>query len=244
MLDRRWRAKAERCLDPVGRGLHRLGISADGLTIAGLVIAVVTAVLIANGNLLLGVIGLVLTGLPDVLDGSVARYSGKAGPRGAFFDSVVDRVSDAVLLAGVAWHLTSDSPEAPVLALAVLAASMLISYERAKAESLGFSARGGFMERAERMVLLGVGLAFDVLIPVLWVMLVLTIITAVHRFVMVWRQASSSTGAARVPGSGGRDGRTDTPATDSPTTDSPTTGARQRVRRPRSRGLSRVPGRR
>jgi CDP-diacylglycerol--glycerol-3-phosphate 3-phosphatidyltransferase len=160
------------------------------LTAVGLVIAVVTAVLIANGNLLLGVIGLVLTGLPDVLDGSVARYSGKAGPRGAFFDSVTDRVSDAVLLGGVAWHLTSESPEAPVLVLAVLAASMLISYERAKAESLGFSARGGFMERAERMVLLGIGMAFDVLVPVLWIMVVLMAVTAVHRFVKVWRQAS------------------------------------------------------
>ena len=77
MLDGRWRAKVERRLDPVGRGLHRAGISADGLTIAGLVIAIATALLIANGNLLLGAIGLVLTGLPDVLDGSVARYSGK-----------------------------------------------------------------------------------------------------------------------------------------------------------------------
>ena len=239
MLDGRWRAKVERRLDPVGRGLHRAGISADGLTIAGLVIAIATALLIANGNLLLGAIGLVLTGLPDVLDGSVARYSGKAGPRGAFFDSVVDRVSDAVLLIGVAWHLTSESPEAPVLALAVLAASMLVSYERAKAESLGFSARGGFMERAERMVLLGVGLAFDVLVPVLWVMLALTMLTAVHRFVMVWRQASSSTGAAPAPGAGGRDERSESPITDPPTTE-----RRQRVRRPRPRGLSRVPGRR
>jgi CDP-diacylglycerol--glycerol-3-phosphate 3-phosphatidyltransferase len=239
MLDGRWRAKVERRLDPVGRGLHRAGISADGLTIAGLVIAIATALLIANGNLLLGAIGLVLTGLPDVLDGSVARYSGKAGPRGAFFDSVVDRVSDAVLLIGVAWHLTSESPGAPVLAMAVLAASMLVSYERAKAESLGFSARGGFMERAERMVLLGVGLAFDVLVPVLWVMLALTMLTAVHRFVMVWRQASSSTGAAPAPGSSGRDDRSESPMTDPPTTE-----RRQRVRRPRPRGLSRVPGRR
>jgi len=231
MLDGRWRAKVERRLDPIGRGLHRSGISADGLTIVGLVVAVGTAVLIANGNLLLGAFGLVLTGLPDVLDGSVARYSGKAGPRGAFFDSVVDRVSDAVLLTGVAWHLTSTSAEAPVLALAVLAASMLVSYERAKAESLGFSARGGFMERAERMVLLGIGLAFDVLIPVLWVMLALTILTAVHRFVMVWRQASAAAAAASPTGPGPHETR---PATD----------RRQRVRRPRSRGLSRVPGRR
>ena len=239
MLDGRWRAKVERRLDPVGRGLHRLGISADTLTVVGLVVAVVTAVLIANGNLLLGAIGLLLTGLPDVLDGSVARYSGKAGPRGAFFDSVVDRVSDALLLGGVAWHLTSDSPGAPVLALAVLAASMLVSYERAKAESLGFSARGGFMERAERMVLLGIGLAFDVLIPVLWVMLVLTLVTAVHRFVMVWRQASSPTGAARASGSDGSRSAAGPPAPDTPIKD-----RRQRVRRPRPRGVSRVPGRR
>jgi CDP-diacylglycerol--glycerol-3-phosphate 3-phosphatidyltransferase len=67
---------------------------------------------------------------------------------------------------------------------------MLISYERAKAESLGYSARGGLMERAERLVLLGVGLAFDVLTPVLWVMVVLGGFTAIQRFVMVWRQAS------------------------------------------------------
>ncbi len=231
MLDGRWRAKVERRLDPIGRGLHRSGISADGLTIVGLVVALGTAVLIANGNLLLGAFGLVLTGLPDVLDGSVARYSGKAGPRGAFFDSVIDRVADAVLLGGVAWHLTSTSAEAPVLALAVLGASMLVSYERAKAESLGFSARGGFMERAERMVLLGIGLAFDVLVPVLWVMLALTILTAVHRFVMVWRQATSAAAAAPPTGAGPHETR---PATD----------RRQRVRRPRSRGLSRVPGRR
>ena len=67
---------------------------------------------------------------------------------------------------------------------------MLITYERARAESLGFTARGGLMERAERLVLLGVGLAFDILVPVLWVMLVLTAFTAVQRFVKVWRQAT------------------------------------------------------
>jgi CDP-diacylglycerol--glycerol-3-phosphate 3-phosphatidyltransferase len=78
-----------------------------------------------------------------------------------------------------------------MLPLAVLAASMLISYERAKAESLGFDARGGLMERAERTVALGFGLLFDsLLVPVLWVMLALTLVTAVQRFLKVWRQAS------------------------------------------------------
>jgi CDP-diacylglycerol--glycerol-3-phosphate 3-phosphatidyltransferase len=75
--------------------------------------------------------------------------------------------------------------------MAVLGASLIISYERAKAEALGFNAKGGVMERAERVILLGMGLLFPVLlIPVLWVMLVLTIVTAVQRFAKVWRQAS------------------------------------------------------
>ena len=74
---------------------------------------------------------------------------------------------------------------------------MLITYERARAESLGFTARGGLMERAERMVLLGVGLAFDILVPVLWIMLVLTAFTAVQRFVKVWRQATPERAAPR-----------------------------------------------
>jgi CDP-diacylglycerol--glycerol-3-phosphate 3-phosphatidyltransferase len=75
--------------------------------------------------------------------------------------------------------------------MAVLGASLIISYERAKAEALGFNAKGGIMERAERLVLLGLGLLFEtLLVPILWVMLVLTLFTALQRFVKVWRQAS------------------------------------------------------
>jgi CDP-diacylglycerol--glycerol-3-phosphate 3-phosphatidyltransferase len=222
MLDGRWRAKAEGSIEPVGRALHQLGVSADALTIFGLAAAVGTAFLIANGNLALAVVGLVLSGLPDVLDGSVARQSGTAGARGAFFDSVCDRVADAVILGGVAWHLADEDAHLAVLSLAVVALTMLVSYERAKAESLGLDARGGLMERLERMVLLGVGLAFDILVPVLWVMLALTAITAVHRFVMVWRQATPA--PADRPAPRRRVARS------------------HRVRRPRR--LSRVPGRR
>ncbi|HEX4775395.1 MAG TPA: CDP-alcohol phosphatidyltransferase family protein [Acidimicrobiia bacterium] len=194
MLDVRWRAKVERALEPVGRSLVRVGVTADWLTVVGLACAVGAAVLIGNGYLIWGLVGLFATGIPDILDGTVARHSGRAGPRGAFFDSVTDRVSDAVLLGGVAWYLSHRSAQLPILALAAAALSMLISYERAKAESLGFTARGGLMERAERLVLLGVGLAFDVLTPVLWVMVVLGGFTAIQRFVMVWRQASMPPG--------------------------------------------------
>jgi CDP-diacylglycerol---glycerol-3-phosphate 3-phosphatidyltransferase len=190
MLDGRWRATVERGLEPVGQGLIRAGITADSLTVIGLVFAVATAFAIADGHLLLGVFGVILTGLPDILDGSVARQSGRAGPRGAFFDSVCDRIADAAIFCGLAWYLSDQSPRLPVLVLAVLALSMLITYERARAESLGFQARGGLMERAERLVLLGIGLAFNILVPMLWVMLALTALTAVQRFVKVWRQAT------------------------------------------------------
>jgi CDP-diacylglycerol---glycerol-3-phosphate 3-phosphatidyltransferase len=192
MFDNRWRTNVEKGLRPVGHNIRRTGISADHLTGLGMVMAAAAAVAIANGNLHLGLLLLVLTGLPDALDGAVAKAAGTAGPRGAFFDSVADRVSDSLLLGGVAWYLaTTQGGLMPMLPMAVLASSLIISYERAKAESLGFNAKGGIMERAERIVILGLGLLFEVLlIPVLWVMLVLTLVTALQRFVKVWRQAS------------------------------------------------------
>jgi CDP-diacylglycerol--glycerol-3-phosphate 3-phosphatidyltransferase len=178
---------------PLGAQIRRTGITANHLTVTGLVMAVAAAVTIANGWLRAGLLLLVLTAVPDVLDGAVAKASGTASPRGAFFDSVVDRVSDALLLGGVAWYLASTQPgRIAVLPFAVMAASMLISYERAKAEALGFDARGGLMERAERLAFLAFGLLFEsLLVAVLWVMLVLTLFTAGQRFVTVWRQASA-----------------------------------------------------
>jgi CDP-diacylglycerol--glycerol-3-phosphate 3-phosphatidyltransferase len=96
------------------------------------------------------------------------------------------------LFFGVAWYLAGTHPgRIALLPMAVLAASLVISYQRAKAEGLGFNAKGGIMERAERVILLGFALLFDsLLIGVLWVMLALTLVTAVQRFVKVWRQAS------------------------------------------------------
>ncbi len=189
MLDRRWRARVERGLGPIGAGLGRIGISPDALTIFGLACSIATALAIASGHLAFAVAGIALAGLGDLLDGNLARSSGRTGPRGSFFDSVADRISDAVVLGGVGWYLGRESAHLPMLAFAVAALSMLISYERAKAEALGLEARGGLMERAERFVLLGVGLAFDVLVPILWVMLVLCSVTALHRFVKVWMAA-------------------------------------------------------
>ena len=193
MFDGNFRRGVDRVLDPVGVALSRIGITANALTAAGIVIASVGAIFIGQGRLFLGFVFLILTGLPDALDGAVAKASGTSSIRGAFLDSVSDRVTDILLFCGIAWYLASNEPgRIMMLPVAVMGAAMLISYQRAKAESLGFDAKGGIMERAERFIVMALGLLIsDILIPVLWVMLVLTLVTAVQRFVKVWNQATA-----------------------------------------------------
>ena len=191
MFDGKFRAPIDKAVKPIGDGLRRTKLSPDHLTIAGLVLGVGAAVAIGLGYLPLGLLLVVLAALPDLLDGALAKASGTASQRGAFFDSTVDRITDALLFGGVAWYLASEySAHMAMLPFALLASSSLISYQRAKAESLGLDAKGGLMERAERVVLLCLGLLFEpLLVPILWIMLALTIVTAVQRFVKVWRQA-------------------------------------------------------
>ena len=196
MFDGRFRSAVEGGVAPVGSSLGSRRLKADHFTALGLVIAAVCAVVVATGHLFIGLLLLVLAAVPDLLDGAVAKATGTSSVRGAFFDSVSDRVTDSLILGGIAWHLASaHNAHWAVLPLAVLGVSNLISYERAKAESLGFQAKGGLMERAERIIVLCIGLAFPiVLIPVLALMLALTSVTAVQRFVKVWRQAPGPVG--------------------------------------------------
>lgn len=194
MFDGRFRAPIERAVKPVGSAIRRAGMTADQLTILGILFAVAAAVAIARGSLQVGLVLVILAALPDMLDGAVAKASDSASQRGAFFDSVVDRLTDSLLFGGVAWYFAStESAHTALVPMAVMGVSSLISYQRAKAESLGLHAKGGLMERAERIIVLCAGLMFDVLLlPVMWLMLVLTAITAVQRFVLVWRQAEVS----------------------------------------------------
>lgn len=199
MFDGRWRTGVDRVTTPMAATMRRTGITADHLTGAGLVLGAATAVAIGSGRLGLGLALLVAAALLDLFDGPVAKAAGTSGPRGAFFDSVSDRVTDALVLGGIGWYLaSSSSPHMALLPFAVLGSSALISYERAKAESLGYGAKGGLMERAERIIAICFGLLVSaLLIPVLWVMLALTAVTAIQRFVKVWRQAEVV--AAPVP---------------------------------------------
>lgn len=194
MFDGNFRTGVDKLTQPVGERLVRMGISADGLTILGVFGAVGAAVAIGTGRLHLGLGLLIASALPDLLDGPVAKASGTQTVRGAFFDSVADRAADSLVLGGIAWYVADIySSQYVVLPLAILGASQLLSYMRAKAELHGFRAKGGIMERAERVIAITIGLAFpQVLIQVLWITLALTSVTVVQRFTKVWRQATDA----------------------------------------------------
>ncbi|MDE3065649.1 MAG: CDP-alcohol phosphatidyltransferase family protein [Acidobacteriota bacterium] len=199
MFDGRFRHGLDATTAPVGRWLVRTGVSADVLTFSGLLFGVATAFLIGTGHHWLAIVLLTLTGFHDIFDGAVAKASQRASQRGSFFDSVADRLSDAVIMGGVAYYLTAQHRgQLVLLPFAILTTTLLISYQRSKAESLGLAAKGGLMERAERMILLGVALlAKPIFVPVLWLLLALTAMTAAGRFWRVWQVAARPEPAAR-----------------------------------------------
>ena len=192
MFDGKFRAPVDKAIRPIGAGLRRTGLTPDHLTVLGLLVGIGAAFAIGSGRLRLGLVLVILAALPDLLDGALAKATDTASQRGAFFDSTIDRITDSLLLGGIAWYFAStESPHMTLLPFAVASVSSLISYQRAKAESLGIDAKGGLMERAERIIAICIGLLIEpLLIPILWVMLALTSITAIQRFMKVWRQAA------------------------------------------------------
>ena len=210
---------AEITAQPVGRGIRtgfgvggrlaRHGVTANQVTVVGMVLAALTGVTIGIGRFWIGIVLLTVGGLMDTLDGVVAKAAGTASNKGAFFDSVADRVSDGLIFGGVAWYFASGSdPRLAVLPFAIFGVSAVISYERAKAESLGYDAKGGLMERAERLILLGIALLLHVIfVPLLGLLLALTVFTAGQRFLKVWRQASPETETSATARGAWRTGR-------------------------------------
>jgi CDP-diacylglycerol--glycerol-3-phosphate 3-phosphatidyltransferase len=201
MFDGTFRKPVDRAVKPIGALLRKTRLTPDHLTIVGLLVGIAAAVAIGFGRRWLGLALVILAALPDLLDGALAKASGTSSQRGAFFDSTVDRVTDSLLLGGIGWHFAlTEDPRIVLLPFAVASISSVISYQRAKAESLGIEAKGGLMERAERIIAILIGLAFNVLlIPILWIMLVLTSITAVQRFWKVWNAADvAPVTAARI----------------------------------------------
>jgi CDP-diacylglycerol--glycerol-3-phosphate 3-phosphatidyltransferase len=130
--------------EPAGHALAKAGITANSLTAIGLAGSLGAGALIATGQPVIGGAVSLLSGLPDMLDGAVAKASGRSSRRGAFLDSVVDRLSDAAVLAGLIWYAAiRDLDAMAMLAALVLGLSLIVSYIKARAESLGFACNVG-----------------------------------------------------------------------------------------------------
>jgi CDP-diacylglycerol--glycerol-3-phosphate 3-phosphatidyltransferase len=145
-------------LTPLIKILARWGINPNSFTLAGLIITSMAAVAFIMGHLHLGGFLILLGGLCDTIDGSLARFANKATHFGAMFDSAVDRYSEFVMFFGmlVYFVMSKDYPTS-VVAFFGLCGSIMVSYSRARAESLGFDSKVGIMQRPERIVFLGLG---------------------------------------------------------------------------------------
>src|SRR5678809_267738 len=172
------------------RGLALSRIHPNVLTFLGLVINIWAAVLCASGSLRAAGLVVILAGLFDMVDGRVARETNRVTRFGGFFDSVLDRYSDLALLMGLlVWYGSINRPLYVVLTALVMAASVMISYTRARAENSIPTCKVGFMERPERVVLLIIGALANRMSAVLWVIAVLGNLTVVHRMVFTFREA-------------------------------------------------------
>jgi CDP-diacylglycerol---glycerol-3-phosphate 3-phosphatidyltransferase len=171
------------------RALALWRIHPNALTFIGLVINGFGAVLLASGRFFWA--GLVIIGAAifDMVDGRVARETKQVTLFGGFFDSVIDRYSDLVLLMGLlVYYASINRFFYVVLTAVVMTASVMVSYTRARAECVIPKCKVGFMERPERMVLLILGALFNRIAPVLWVIAVIGNISVIHRMLFTWRE--------------------------------------------------------
>ncbi len=193
------RATARRFLSsyleqPVTRLFHRLGLSPNGVTLLGLAIAGASAYLVSIGQLAAGGAVMLLAGIFDLFDGALARATGRVTRFGALLDSVIDRVSETIVLLGVLlFYLGRDSTAGVVLVYLALAGSIMVSYLRARAEGLDIECKIGIMTRPERVAALGIGLIvgqwwLPAVAIVLGAMAVLTMLTTLQRLFHVWRE--------------------------------------------------------
>lgn len=165
-------------------------INPNVLTFLGLVINMVAAAFLAFGRFRVAGLVIIFAGLFDMVDGRVARETNQVTRFGGFFDSVLDRYSDIALLVGLlVYYGTINRPFYVVLTAIVMAASVMISYTRSRAENIIPACKVGFLERPERVVLLILGALFDRMAPVLWVIAVLGNLTVIHRMIFTYQES-------------------------------------------------------
>jgi len=182
-------AGGKRIFDALVDWLSDLRVHPNILTLLGLVVNIFAAVLFAKGLFFWAGLVVLFAGIFDMVDGEVARRTKRVTKFGAFFDSVIDRYSDLILLLGIVhWYAKWNQMFYVWLTGLVLIGSILTSYTRARAESLIPACKVGFLERPERIVLLIIGALTDRMAPVLWVMAILSNWTVSQRIWYTWRE--------------------------------------------------------
>jgi CDP-diacylglycerol--glycerol-3-phosphate 3-phosphatidyltransferase len=173
-------------LDPLGALLNRLGLMPNTVTCIGLVGNTVGAYFLARGQMTLGGVLILLMGPVDALDGTMARLRGEPTEFGAFVDSVTDRYSELVIFGGLLYfYLQQGDVLLAVLAYLAAAGSILVSYTRARAQSLGVETKVGLLTRLERYLILSPALVFNIPQIALWILAVFTNLTALQRILDV-----------------------------------------------------------
>jgi len=176
-------------LDRIVGALAATGINPNLLTFLGLLVNFGAAVSFAVGNFRTGAIIIFFAGFLDMLDGQVARRQNRVTAFGAFYDSTLDRYADMALYMGLlVYYSVSGRTPYVVLAAVATAGSVMVSYARARAESLIPLCKVGFMERPERLVLLIIGGLFSRMAQVLWVIAVISTITVINRIIFTWQE--------------------------------------------------------
>lgn len=207
MLNALARASVSKVTEPIGKGLLRLGMTPDGVTVIGTLGVVGGSIgLIATGHLLAGTIVATVFVLFDLFDGAMARVRGFGTAFGVVLDASCDRVADAALFGSIAYYAFAHAHSSAlgVAALLALGSGQVVSYIKARADSVGLRIRGAIAERAERNVLglVGTGVAGlgapAVLDVLLWVLAIASVVTVAQRLVQV-RRAAVQTGAPGEP---------------------------------------------
>lgn len=183
------RTFADAAIAPLATVLLWCRVTPNQVSLMGILLNLVTAALIVDGQLLLAGVMYLLAGMLDLLDGVLARMAKMASRFGAFLDSTADRISEGVVFAAIAYHFArhGQSVDASLAVLALLG-SLLISYTRARAEGLGLECKVGIVTRAERVVLVAFGLMFGLLEGAIYLLVILTALSATQRIVHTLRQ--------------------------------------------------------
>jgi CDP-diacylglycerol--glycerol-3-phosphate 3-phosphatidyltransferase len=189
-LTDRFRIWFKDILLPIGKFLNKLGLTPNSMTLLGLLGNTIGAVFLARGQMTIGGIIILVMGPIDALDGTMARLRGMDGQFGAFVDSVTDRYSELVIFGGLIYYYASQSDLiGTVLVFLAAAGSVLVSYIRARGQSLGWDTKVGILTRVERYLVLAPTLIINQPLWGIAIIAVFANITAIQRIVDVRRQA-------------------------------------------------------